>query len=245
MAGQVGHDEQQIAKFFFHLGGTQGLARFGQLLGFLDQLIQNLIRRRPVKADAGRAFLQFHRPCQAGQAKGHPVQHPGRPTLGGLGAVPVRRLLPGGLVAAFRAEDMRMPQDHLVTDRGNNRIKVKKPSLVCHLRVVNRLEQQIAQFTGKLLPGGPRDDICHLMRLFHRIGRDGCEGLLNIPGAAAVAVAQTAHDFQQAGHAARRIGNQCCACRWVKGCVGHCGPAFFGSCQGLAETLARSPQCPF
>ena len=47
-----------------------------------------------------------------------------------------------------------------------------------------------------------------------RVGGDGCEILLDVPGAAGFGIAQAAHDFEQALD----------ACVWVVDqIIGHCG----------------------
>ena len=71
------------------------------------------------------------------------------------------------------------------------------PRFFTHRRVIDRLQQQIAQFPLKLAPITPGDGIGDFISLFNGIGGDAVEILLDIPGAARLGVAQAAHDFEQ------------------------------------------------
>ena len=217
MPGKVGHDEQQIAEFLGYLFVCHGIAGLDQFGGFFDDLVDDMGCVGPVKTHARGAFLQFHRPCQRRQADGDPVQcaalRLARP-FGGFDPFPVNGLLFGGFVARFVAKDMRVPRDHLVSDGLDDAVKGEMPGLCTHLGVIDRLQQQIAQFALQLGPVGPGDSIGHLVRLFDGIGRDGGEILFDIPWATRVRVTQAAHDFQQAGHAAVGVVDQ--------GIISHC-----------------------
>ena len=223
MSRKICHHEKQVAEFLFHLRRCQPLARFHQFGGLFRDLCHHLVGRGPVEPDPRRPLLQLHRPRQCGQPQRHPVQHPRRAALGGLDPLPIRRLLRGALVAAFLAEDMRMARHHLVGNRPHHIGKAEQARLFGHLRVIDGLQQQIAQFPRQLRPGLPRDHIGHLMRLLDRIGRDGGEILRDIPGAAGDRIAQPPHDLQQPRDLAAALHDQLVACRCVTVGLGHCG----------------------
>ena len=74
--GEVGHDEEEIAEFLeLPRRVAFGLDQFARLL---DDLVEDLVGRGPVEADAGGAVLQFHRAGQGGQAQRHAVERAGR-----------------------------------------------------------------------------------------------------------------------------------------------------------------------
>ena len=55
------------------------------------------------------------------------------------------------------------------------------PRLLGHLRVVDRLQQQIAQLSLQLGPVLPLDGVGDFVGLLDRVGRDGGEILLEYP----------------------------------------------------------------
>jgi hypothetical protein len=100
------------------------------------------------KPDPRGAFLQLFGAHQRGQGQRHVLQH-AAPSLGGafggLDRLPVQRLLFGGLVPAFVAEDMGVARDHLVGDGGHDLVEGEMPRLLGHLGVVDRLQEKVAQ----------------------------------------------------------------------------------------------------
>ena len=69
-------------------------------------------------------------------------------------------------------------------------------ALARELRIKNDLEQQIAQLVAQFVPGLALYRIGYLVGLLDGVRRDGREILLEVPGAAALRVAQLAHNFQ-------------------------------------------------
>ncbi len=211
MPPEVCHDKEKIAVFFLDLPLGQAVLRLYQFGGFFGQLVQHLSGRGPVKSDAGRAFLQFERAQQGGQADGHTVQGAAlrfsRP-FRRLDRLPVRCLLGGGFVPAFVAKNMRMPRHHLVGNRGHHGLKGEMPGLFAHGRVIDRLQEQIAQLPLQLREIAPLDRIGNFVSLFNGVGGDGVEILLDIPGAARFRIAQAAHDLQQALNSRIRVVDQ-------------------------------------
>jgi hypothetical protein len=67
-----------------------------------------------------------------------------------------------------------------------------------HLRMEDDLELEIAELVGKPAHVAAVDRIGDLIGFLDRIGGDGLEGLLKVPGAAALRVAQPPHDRNEA-----------------------------------------------
>ena len=103
---------------------------------------------------------------------------------------------------------MRMTGDHLVRDGCYHVAKIEKTPLLGHLRMKDGLKEQIAQFSLQLSPGLPFDRISNLVGFFYRVGSDGGEVLLQIPGTARFRVTQPPHDLQQSRHAPFRVCHQ-------------------------------------
>ena len=120
----------------------------------------------------------------------------GRP-LGRLGRLPGARLR-GGARDRGGAEHVRVAPDHLGGDACGHRVEVEPPGLLRHLRVVDHLQQQVAELALELVQVAPRDRVRDLVGLLDRVGRDGREALLEVPRAAAVRIAQPRHHPQQA-----------------------------------------------
>ena len=75
--------------------------------------------------------------------------------------------------------------------------KAKAPPLLGHARVIDDLQQEVAQL---VLQGGQivlLDGVRDLVGLLDGVGRDGREGLLEVPGAAGAGRAQGGHHAQQ------------------------------------------------
>ena len=106
---------------------------------------------------------------------------------------------------------MGVPTDHLAGDRIDHIAKAEAVDLRRHLRVVNDLEQQVAKLVLQSVQVIARDRIGDLVRFLDRVRRDGREGLLDIPRAARVLVAQARHDGEEVR---QRV-------TLVAGCVSH------------------------
>ena len=153
----------------------------------------------PVKAHSRGALLQFQRAQQRGQVHGDPVQRAALRlilALDGLDRFPVAGLLFGGFVAALVAKYVRMARHHLVRDVGDHGLKREMPRLFADGCVIDRLQQQIAQFALQLGPVLPLDRVGHFIGFLDGVGRDGLECLFDIPGTTVFRVTQAAHDLQ-------------------------------------------------
>lgn len=73
MAGEVGHDEEDV-DFLGEMVVGLCVARFDHFARLFDQLVEDLIGRGPVKADAGGAVLQFQGAGQGGEGGGDAVE---------------------------------------------------------------------------------------------------------------------------------------------------------------------------
>ena len=82
------------------------------------------------------------------------------------------------------AEDVRMPADQLVGDGLDHIAEIERALLLRHAGVEHDLQQQIAQFFLEVGEIVARDRVGDLIGFLERVGRDGREILLQIPGAA-------------------------------------------------------------
>ena len=171
--------------------------------------------------DPRRAALQLDRAQQGGQAEGDTVQRPGRGRPGAflrLEPFPIGGLLFGGFGAGLRTEYMRMTRYHLVGYGFCDRGKAEMPGLLSDLRMIDGLQQQVAQLALQLGHSAPVDGIGDFIRLFDGIGGNGLKGLFDVPGASGGRVAQPGHDRQQTGDFDSRV---------IGGVGRHCGRLSF------------------
>ena len=68
--------------------------------------------------------------------------------------------------------------------------------LAGHPGIKNRLEHEVAQLFGQIVPVAAVDGVEHLVGLFEGVGLDAVEGLLAVPRTAAGG-AQAGHDIDQ------------------------------------------------
>ncbi len=80
------------------------------------------------------------------------------------------------------AEHVRMPVYKLAGEPVENVINRKRPLLLGHLRIKKHLQQQVAEFAGQFVPVAIIDGFEDFIGFFQRVGFDGIEGLLAIPG---------------------------------------------------------------
>ena len=118
------------------------------------------------------------------------------------GALPAFVFLPGdglrGRVLDHRlTENMRVAGDHLGGDCGDNIVEIEELALLRDARVIDDLEQEIAELFLQPGPVLVLDRAGDLVGFLDRVGRDGLESLLDVPRAAAIRVAQAAHDVEQ------------------------------------------------
>ena len=90
-----------------------------------------------------------------------------------------------------------MAADHLVRNGLCDLSKAEPAALIRHLRVIDHLEQQIAQFIQEQVWVIRGDGVRDLIAFLNCVRRDGGEILHQIPGAAAIWVAQLGHDGEQ------------------------------------------------
>ena len=102
-----------------------------------------------------------------------------------------------GALDRIVAEDMRVPSDHLVGDALSDSIEVERAFFLGHARVIDDLQQQIAEFIAQFVAIIARNRLGNLIRLFDGVGRDGLESLLDVPRASPLGIAQAAHDVDQ------------------------------------------------
>ena len=204
MPGQIGHSEQQIADFFFQLfrGGVAGFHDFVSLFGDLFDHLGGII---PVEPDACGALLKFQSTQQRGQGAGHVVEQAGagrslRGALLFLVLLPRNSLCLGGLHFRPGPKDMRVAAEHLLVDGGDNIGEIEELFLLRHARMEHDLEEKVAQLVLQLRPVLVLDRAGDFVSFLNGIGRDAGKILLKVPRAAAVGIAQAAHDVEQGGN---------------------------------------------
>ena len=92
---------------------------------------------------------------------------------------------------------MRMPPDHLGRNGVRHVGEVEALLLGRHLRVVNDLEQEVAELVLQIVEIVARDRVGDLVGFLDRVGRDRREALLHVPRTACLRIAQPRHDAQQ------------------------------------------------
>ncbi len=94
---------------------------------------------------------------------------------------------------------MRVTPDHLRRDRLDHVAEGERVGLLAHARVIDDLQQEVAELVLELREIAALDRIRDLVGLLDRVGRDRREILLEIPRAAGARRAQRGHDLDQAG----------------------------------------------
>ena len=80
-----------------------------------------------------------------------------------------------------------MTADHFVSDASGDVGESKSSILLGQSRMIDHLEQQVAQFIGQSGEIALCDRVGHLIGFLDRVGGDGGEALFAVPGAAVVA----------------------------------------------------------
>ena len=115
-----------------------------------------------------------------------------RPCCFGIDA----RSIPRGSRRVF-SEHMRMTAHELAIQMVKH-LGDREAALVrCHLCIKQHLQQQVAEFFGKMRKVSPLDGVEDLVGLFERVLTNGIESLLAVPGAATRRT--------QSGHDRRRL----------------------------------------
>jgi hypothetical protein len=92
---------------------------------------------------------------------------------------------------------MRVPAVELAVDGIHHVGEGERALLLGHPGVEHHLEQQIAELVLEVAQVATLDRIHDLVGFLDRIGRDGRETLLQVPGAAGVRRSQGRHDVEQ------------------------------------------------
>ena len=107
--------------------------------------------------------------------------------------------------SASIAEHMRMPADHLPRHALDDIAERERAGFFRHARVIDDLQQQIAEFVLEISHIAPLDGVCDLIGFFDRVRRDRLECLFEIPRAAGLRRSQPRHDLDQPRNVARRL----------------------------------------
>src|SRR6185437_5688209 len=78
--------------------------------------------------------------------------------------------------------------------------EIERALFLGHASMERDLEQQVAKLVLEVGEIAARDGIGHLIGFLKRMGRDGSEGLFEVPGATAAGRAQRCHDLNQAAN---------------------------------------------
>ncbi len=92
---------------------------------------------------------------------------------------------------------MRVTADHLVDDGPGDVVKGEGALFLRHPGVEDHLEEEVAQLVAQVGQVAPLDGVGHFIGLFDGVGGDGGEGLLQVPGAAVLRVAEAGHDVEE------------------------------------------------
>ncbi|KWV87284.1 hypothetical protein PFLmoz3_03132 [Pseudomonas fluorescens] len=90
-----------------------------------------------------------------------------------------------------------MPANQLTSDAVDHAGKFEAPFFPGQLAVIHHLEQQVAQLALQMVKVAALDGVGHFIGFFQRVRDDGGVGLLDVPRAAVLRVAQAAHQVQQ------------------------------------------------
>src|SRR5213080_1543969 len=134
-------------------------------------------------------------------------RRPTRRALGfffGLDAFPGALDPGGGDIAVLVGEHMRMAADHLPCDRFDYVAKGKRVLFFRHARVIDDLQQEIAEFLAEVIEIAARDRIGDLIGLLDGVGHNRRKVLLEVPRTARYRRAQRRHDLNEAGNIAGR-----------------------------------------
>ena len=83
-----------------------------------------------------------------------------------------------GAACLVVAEHMRVPPDHLFSDRLDDTAEIERALLAGHLCVEHHLQQEVAELVAQIDQVAARNRIGDLVGLFERVWRDGREILL-------------------------------------------------------------------
>ena len=95
-----------------------------------------------------------------------------------------------------------MAADELFGDGLDHAAEIEGALLLRHAGVEHDLEQEVAQLVAEIGEVAAGDRVGHLVGFFERVGRDGREILLQVPGAAGAGRAQRRHDLEEPGDVA-------------------------------------------
>jgi hypothetical protein len=214
---EIDSSKKQIAYLVRDLRLISALRSLHDLLGLLANLGEYGGRIIPIEADCRRFRLQLHRSCQGREGDRHARQCANIRRRGNIGApggslgfllrlngLPQSFHLRWRQLARLWLEDMRMPPQKLCCNGRDNAAKVERALLLCHLRMEDDLQQQIAELVAKIVEITARDCVGNLVGFLDGIGSDGPECLLEVPWTARVRCTQRRHNGEEVLNIARR-----------------------------------------
>ena len=202
MAGEVDHREQEVAELPRARPGRASATARAQLADLLLDLGQDRRRPPPVEPDPRRAFLQLERAGQGRKAPAARRQDARVVAARGLRARRRLAVLPD--TVARRAAGRASSSPNTCGCRA-----IILSAIACATPSKSNAPSSAPSARGRppaaadrpaRLAGRPvlaLDRVGDLVGLLDRVGRDGGEGLLDVPGAAALGIAQPAHHREQ------------------------------------------------
>ena len=101
---------------------------------------------------------------------------------------------------------MRMAADHLLRHTIDHIREREGAFLLGHTRVIDDLEQQIAELLLEIDPVAALDRVGDLVGFLDRVGRDGRECLLEVPRTACAGRSERGHDGKEIGNGFANAG---------------------------------------
>ncbi len=199
MARELCRGEEQVPELLARLRPVSRGKRGVELGELFAQLVDHTRSAGPVEAHACGPLAELGGPCERGQADGDTVEHTApaaRRAFARLLRLPGRRYLRGA-VRARLAEHVRVTALELVADRIDDVVECEDPGLLGDPGLAYHLEQQVAELVLHVRGIALADRILELVGLLDGVGGDALPGLLAVPGAAALRIAQPSHDLEQ------------------------------------------------
>ena len=92
---------------------------------------------------------------------------------------------------------MGVAPDELLVNAARHGGEIEPTPLLRHAGMKHHLEEEITELIAQLPRLAALHGVGHLIRLLDGVGRDGTEGLLPIPRAAVLGVAQANHQLEE------------------------------------------------
>ncbi len=190
--GKIDDDEQEVAYFFLATLAVRFVEGHAQLGDLLAQLGEDAFDGFPIKAHLSGAPGQLVCLHERGEASGDAIEDRGNQLhwRGGFLLLFRLQLRPVfqdlfGSVGFDRAENVRVPANHLVVDAGDYVRDVETSCFPGDIGVEEDLEEQVTEFFGQFFGVTLFDGIQDLVGLLDQEGLERVVGLFAVPRATA------------------------------------------------------------